>query len=139
MTQVLANLGVQEALVVHGEGGLDEISPFGPTRIGRVHDGEVSYFSVNPEEFGFARVTPADVVGGDPKESADLFLHVLHGENGARSNTAVMNAAAAAVVGGRAKDLKEGVAVARESVASGKALDKLRAFVRATGGELVDA
>lgn len=139
MTQVLANLGVQEALVVHGEGGLDEISPLGPTRVGRVHDGETSFFSVNPEEFGFARVSPDDVSGGDPKESAALFLNVLHGETGARANTVLMNAAAAALVGGRAKDLKEGVIVARESIQSGKALDKLRGFVQATGGELIDA
>ena len=139
MTQVLANLGVQEALVVHGEGGLDEVSPFGPTRVGRVHAGEVSYFSVNPEEFGFQRVTPADVAGGDPKESAQLFLDVLGGEPSPRANTAIMNAAAAAVVGGRAKDLKEGVVVARESVTSGKGMEKLRAFVRATGGDLVEA
>ncbi|HVM46061.1 MAG TPA: anthranilate phosphoribosyltransferase [Candidatus Thermoplasmatota archaeon] len=138
MTQVLANLRVQEALVVHGEGGLDEVSPFGPTRVGRVHEGEVSYFSINPEEFGFARVAPQDVVGGDPRESADLFLRVLHGEEGPRANTVLMNAAAAAVVGGRAKDLKEGVAVARESIVSGHALERLRAFVRATGGELLD-
>lgn len=139
MTQVLANLGVQEAMVVHGEGGLDEISPFGPTRVGRVHEGGVSYFSVNPEEFGFTRVSPDEVAGGDPKESARVFLRVLGGENGARANTVLMNAAAAAVVGGRARDLKEGVLVARESIASGHALEKLRGFVQATGGELVDA
>ena len=139
MTQVLANLGVQEALVVHGEGGLDEVSPLGPTRVGQVRDGEVSFFSINPEEFGFKRVSPDDVSGGDPKESAELFLRVLRGEDGARANTVLMNAAAAALVGGRAKDLKEGVAVAKESIASGKALEKLRGFVKATGGELLDA
>jgi len=139
MTQVLANLGVREAMVVHGEGGLDEISPFGPTRVGRVHEGVVSFFSVNPEEFGFKRVTPEDVAGGDPKESARVFLRVLRGEAGPRADTVLMTAAAAAVVGGRAKDLKEGVSVVRESIASGSALAKLEGFVKATGGELVDA
>jgi len=139
MTQVLANLGVADAMVVHGEGGLDEISPFGPTRVGRVHDGDVSFFSVNPEEFGFSRVAPQDVQGGDPKESAAVFLEVLQGGNGPRANTVLMNAAAAAVVGGKAKDLKEGVGVARESIASGRALDKLRGFVSATGGTLAGA
>lgn len=139
LTPVLRNLGVQHALVVHGEGGLDEISPFGPTRVGRVQDGEVSYFTINPEEFGFARVSPDEVTGGDPKESARVFLDVLHGRDGARANTVLMNAAAAAVVGGRAKDMKEGVDVARESVRSGRALDKLRQFVEATGGDLAEA
>jgi anthranilate phosphoribosyltransferase len=139
MTQVLANLGVQEAMVVHGEGGLDEISPFGPTRVGRVQDGKVSYFTVNPEEFGFTRVSPEEVTGGDPKGSARVFLRVLHGEDGARANTVMMNAAAAAVVGGKANDLQEGVKVARESIKTGHALEKLRAFVQATGGELSEA
>jgi anthranilate phosphoribosyltransferase len=139
LTPVLRNLGVKEALVVHGEGGLDEISPLGPTRIGRIRAGEVSYFSVNPEEFGFKRVAPDDVSGGDPKESAAVFLEVLGGAPGPRTDTVLMNAAAAAVVGGKAKDLKEGVGVARESIASGKALGKLRAFVEATGGTLIQA
>ena len=137
LTPVLKNLGVKDAMVVHGEGGLDEISPFGPTKIGRVKDGEVSYFSVNPEEFGFKRVAPDDIRGGDPKESAQVFLRVLKGEPGPHADTVVMNAAAAAVVGGKAKDMKEGVQVTREAIQSGRGLDKLRRFVEATGGMLV--
>ena len=139
LTQVLSNLGVKEALVVHGEGGLDEVSPFGPTRVGRVHDGEVSYFTANPEEFGFKRVSLGEVQGGDPKESAAIFLRVLRGEPGPRTDTVLMNAAAATVVGGKAKDLKEGVKVARASIESGAALEKLRRFVEASGGRLVES
>jgi anthranilate phosphoribosyltransferase len=139
LTPVLKNLGVKDAMVVHGEGGLDEISPFGPTRVGRVADGVVSYSTLNPEEFGFKRVSPDDVRGGDPKESAAVFRRVLSGEKGPHADTVVMNAAAAAVVGGRAKDMKEGVVVARESIESGRALDKLRRFVEATGGMLSEA
>jgi anthranilate phosphoribosyltransferase len=139
LTPVLRNLGVQNAMVVHGEGGLDEISPFGPTRIGRVHDGKVEYFTVNPEEFGFQRAAPEDVSGGDPQESARIFLDVLEGAEGARANTVMMNAAAAAVVGGKARDLKEGVGVARESIQAGRALEKLQRFVESTGGHLLGA
>jgi anthranilate phosphoribosyltransferase len=139
LTPVLRNLGVKDAMVVHGEGGLDEISPFGPTRIGRVRDGEVDYFTVNPEEFGFSRVAPEDVSGGDPQESAQIFLRVLSGEPGPRANTVMMNAAAAVVVGGRAKDLKEGVGLVREAIASGAGLEKLHRFVECTGGNLVGA
>jgi len=139
LTPVLRNLGVQDAMVVHGEGGLDEVSPFGPTRVGRVKDGEVSYSSVNPEEFGFERISPEQVRGGDPKESADVFLRVLRGEDGPHARTVIMNAAAAMVVGGKAKDLKEGAALAKESIADGRALDKLRRFVEATGGALAGA
>ncbi|MEA3201180.1 MAG: anthranilate phosphoribosyltransferase [Thermoplasmata archaeon] len=139
LTPVLRNLGVPNAMVVHGEGGLDEISPFGPTRVGRVRDGNVEYFTVNPEELGFTRVSPDDVTGGDPQQSARIFLEVLSGKEGARANTVLMNAAAAAVVGGRAKDLKEGVMAARESVASGRAMEKLSRFVAQTGGQLIGA
>jgi anthranilate phosphoribosyltransferase len=136
LTPVLRNLGVKDAMVVHGEGGLDEISPFGPTRVGRVLNGQVSYSTLNPEEFGFKRVSPDDVKGGDPKESAAVFLRVLRGESGAHADTVVMNAAAAAVVGGKARDMKEGVSVARASITEGRGLDKLRRFVEATGGTL---
>jgi anthranilate phosphoribosyltransferase len=137
LTPVLKNLGVKDAMVVHGEGGLDEISPFGPTRVGRVHDGRVSYLTLNPEEFGFARVAPDDVRGGEPKESASIFFRVLRGkEEGPHANTVIMNAAAAALVGGRAKDMKEGVEQARASIRSGAAFEKLERFVEATGGKL---
>lgn len=139
LTPVLANLGVKHALVVHGEGGLDEISPFGPTRVGEVKDGDVNYYTINPETFGFARANPADVQGGDARQSAEVFLRVLGGEQGARADTVVMNAAAAAVVGGKAKDFKEGVNVARNSIDEGRGLDKLRKFVEATGGKLAEA
>ena len=139
LTPVLRNLGVERALVVHGEGGLDEISPFGPTRVGEVRDGEVSYYTINPETFGFARANMSDVTGGDPLESARVFLRVLGGEKGPRADTVTLNAAAAAVVSGKAKDLKEGVDVARNSIAEGKALDKLHKFVAATGSKLIEA
>lgn len=139
LTPVLANLGVERALVVHGEGGLDEVSPLGPTRVGSVEGGKVSYFTVNPENFGYERVSVDEVSGGGPTESAQVFLNVLNKGEGPRAKTVVMNAAAAAIVGGKAKDFKEGVAVAREAIDSGAALDKLRRFVEATGGKLADA
>lgn len=138
LTPVLRNLGVERALVVHGEGGLDEVSPLGPTRVGSVENGEVNYYTVNPEDFGFERVAQSDVGGGGPQQSADMFLDILTRCNGPRANTVMMNAAAAAIVGGKAKDFKEGVEIARASIADGKALDKLRQFVAATGGKLAE-
>ncbi len=134
LTPVLANLGVERALVVHGEGGLDEVSPLGPTRVGSVEGGEVEYYTVNPESFGFQRHAPEDVGALDPKSSAQVFLDVLSNKPGPRLDTVVMNAAAAAVVGGKAANFKEGVAVARGSIESGAALAKCRAFVEMTGG-----
>jgi len=138
LAPVLRNLGIDHALVVHGEGGLDEISPLGPTRVGEVKDGQVSYYTINPEQFGFERASAADVSGGGPTESAEMFLSILSGDDGPRYRTVLMNAAAAIVVGGKAPDLKAGVEVARDAIQSGAALGKLRAFVEATGGKLVD-
>lgn len=136
LTQVLANLGAERALVVHGEGGLDEISPLGPTRVGQVEHGKVSYYTVNPEELGFARIGAADEVAGLGKaESARVFLEVLANKDGPRRDMVLANAAAAAFVGGKAKDLKSGIAVAKESLESGRAREKLVAYVEATGGK----
>lgn len=138
LTPVLANLGVERALVVHGEGGLDEVSPLGPTRVGSVENGEVEYYTVNPETFGFQRVTPEDVAGGDRDQSAAMFKEVLSAKPGPRFETVIMNAAAAFVVAGKAKDFEEGVQAARDSIESGKALAKLQEFVEATGGRFTE-
>ncbi|MHB8604176.1 MAG: anthranilate phosphoribosyltransferase [Thermoplasmatota archaeon] len=136
LTPVLANLGVERALVVHGEGGLDEVSPLGPTRVGSVENGKVSYYAVNPEQFGIARVAPSDVAGVDRVASAQVFRDVLNAKAGPRLDTVLLNAAAAAVVGGKASDFKGGIEVARKSIESGAAMEKLRAFVESTGGKL---
>jgi len=136
LAPVLANLGVERALVVHGEGGLDEMSPIGPTRVGEVKDGEVHYYTVTPEEFGIARCTGADV-GALPRDaSAKVLGAIFLGESGPRTDAVVLNAGAALYVGGRAKTLKEGVQQAREVLASGRAREKLTHYVEATGGKL---
>ncbi len=136
LTPVLANLGVERALVVHGEGGLDEVSVLGPTRCGAVENGEVRYFTINPEEFGMTRVTPDAIGGLSIKESARVFLEVMDGKQGPRADAVVMNAGCAAFVGGKADTIADGIALARESIASGSAMARLRAYVEATGGKV---
>lgn len=132
LTPVLANLGVERAMVVHGEGGLDEVSPLGPTRVGEVNNGEIRYYTLTPEEFGVKRVAPTEVAGMDKERSAEAARDVLAGKPGARTDTVVLNAACAIYVGGKVESVKEGVEAARGSIESGKAAEKLSAFVAAT-------
>jgi anthranilate phosphoribosyltransferase len=125
----LRELGATHAMIVHGA-GMDEISPFGPTQVFEIRNGETSEWTIEPREFGFGEGTPQDLAGGPPAENAGAVLRVLRGESNAASTAAVvLNAAAAFYVGGRAATFGEGVEIAREAITSGAgllALEKLR-------------
>jgi len=123
---VLAKLGADRAFVVYGACGVDEISIAGETFIHEVRDGQVSSYSIAPDDFGLRRADPEAVSGGDAAANARLLVGILEGETGPRRDIVLLNAAAAIVAGGRAADLSEGIAVAAESVDSGAALAKLR-------------
>ncbi len=129
LARVLAELGTARAFVVHGADGLDEISNTGESRISEVREGAVRTFTVRPEEFGVDRATIAELRGGDREQNADIIRAILDGESGPRRDIVVMNAAAALVAGGRARELKEGVEVAARSIDSGAARAKLEALV----------
>ena len=135
LTPVLHNLGSKEAMVVHGEGGLDEISLFGRTHIGHLRGGAISYSTMVPEDLGFERVQPSDVRGGDAAENAVLITRVLRGEASPYAELALLNAAATILVSGRADTMVEAVLAARASVTQGRARDKLVEFIRATRPE----
>jgi len=140
LTGILANalvgLGVKHAMVVHGLDGLDEVSNLGMTQISEVKGGEVKTYTVEPKDFGFDRARPEDIKGYDKDGNATLMIKLLNGSDGPRRNIVLMNSAAAMIVGGKASDFKEGVEVAKESIDSGKAYEKLRALIRATGGDM---
>ncbi|MEO6444625.1 MAG: anthranilate phosphoribosyltransferase [Gemmatimonadaceae bacterium] len=127
----LAALGTQHALIVHGEPGMDEVSPLGTTRVLEVRDGAVSEWSVSPADFGFAGLAAADLVGGGPVDNARIVRAVLSNEGNAAATAAViLNAAAALYVGARATSFAEAVAMARDGIAQRvgmQALDRLRA------------
>src|SRR5438046_795281 len=129
LARVLAELGTHRAYVVHGEDGLDEISNTGPSHISEVREGVVRSSTVRPEAFGLPRASIADLRGGDREENAEIIRAVLDGEAGPRRDIVLMNASAALVAGGRGRDLKEGVAVAAQSIDSGAARGKLDALV----------
>jgi len=129
LARVLAELGTSRAFVVHGADGLDEISNTGESRVSEVREGLVRTFSVRPEDFGLPRATIKDLQGGDREQNAQIIRLLLEGEPGPRRDIVLMNAAAALVAGGRARDLKDGVALAAQSVDGGEARRKLDALV----------
>ena len=129
LARVLAELGTLRAFVVHGADGLDEISNTGPSHISEVHEGVVRGSTVRPEDFGLPRASIQDLRGGDRGENAEIIRRVLAGEAGPRRDIVLMNAAAALVVGGKARDFKEGVALAAQSIDSGAAAAKLAGLV----------
>jgi len=129
LARVLAELGTVRAFVVHGADNLDEISNTGESRVSEVREGAVRTYTVRPEDFGMSRASIKDLAGGDRKQNAEIIRAVLDGEAGPRRDIVLMNASAALVAGGRGRDLKEGVAVAAQSIDSGAARGKLDALV----------
>jgi anthranilate phosphoribosyltransferase len=129
LARVLAELGTLRAFVVHGADGLDEISNTGPSHISEVHEGVVRSSTVRPEDFGLRTASIQDLRGGDRAENARIIRQVLAGEPGPRRDIVLINAAAALVVGGKARDFKEGVALAERSIDSGAAAAKLSGLV----------
>ena len=122
----LAEIGTQYAFVVHGAGGLDEISLAGETQIAEVRNGSVRRFIIAPEDFGVSRAPLESIRGGAPQENAKLIHSLLAGEPGPRLDIVVVNAAAALLVTGVAEDFRSAAELARQAVASGKARIKLQ-------------
>jgi len=135
LAQVLCNLGVKSAMVVHGEDGLDELSLCAPTFVCEVKNGWVRSYTVTPEQFGLARCAREELVGGTPAENAQILLDLLEGQKGAKRDAAVLNAAAAMVVTGKFESINEAIEVANEVIDNGKALQKLHDFIRFSNGE----
>ena len=130
LAQVLCNLGVKSAMVVHGEDGLDEISLSAPTFVCEVKDGWVRSYTITPEQFGFERCAREDLEGGTPDENAEILKSILNGEKGAKRNAALLNAATALYVTGKYESIDMALKVAVDAIDSGKAIDKLNEFIR---------
>jgi len=125
LATVLGNLGAEDAMVVHGEDGLDEITITDGTRVSRFTNGKVENLVFSPEDFGLTRGKREDLVGGDNQENANITRQILGGEKGAKRDIVLINAAAAFMVAGRSSDMKTAVAIAQETIDSGSALKKL--------------
>lgn len=125
VARVLARLGTTHALVVHGRDGLDEISTTAPTIAAEVRDGDVRSFEIRPEELGVAPATLEQIAGGSPEENARRLESVLAGEAGPLAEIVAANAGAALYVAGLAADLRTGVRLAREILATRVGREKL--------------
>ncbi|ABS69597.1 anthranilate phosphoribosyltransferase [Xanthobacter versatilis] len=129
LAEVLRTLGSQKAFVVHGSDGLDEITISGGTDIAVLDEGRIHTFTIMPEDVGLKRHPAEDLKGGDAVHNAKALRTVLDGAEGAYRDVSLFNAAAALVVAGRAKDLKEGVEMARVSLDTGSARARLEHLV----------
>ncbi len=132
VARVLAALGAKHALVVHSHDGLDEISPAAATHACEVRDGELREFDLSPEELGIERHGLDALAGGDAAENARIARRILEGETGAKREVVIANAGAALYVSGLAASLREGVELARQSIDSGNALQKLEQLIAVT-------
>ncbi|MCD6207120.1 MAG: anthranilate phosphoribosyltransferase [Methanosarcinales archaeon] len=130
--RVLALLGSERAMVVHGD-GMDEISNISETVVASLDEGEVSTYTVKPEDFGLERAKVADIAGGTPEENAHDIVSIFEGVGGAKRDVVVLNSGAAIYVSGTVSDLAAGVRKAEAVIDSGAALRKLREFVEFAG------
>ncbi len=132
IANVLKNLGTKRAFVVHGLNTLDEISITGETKVSEVKNKKVRTYRVKPSDFGMKKAGLEDIRGGSVEENAQIVREVLEGKKGPRQDVVLLNASAALVAGGVAKDFKVGVKVAQQSIESGKAKDKLAKLIAFT-------
>ncbi len=125
MAATLAELGITRAFVVHGAGGLDEISLAGETLVAEVREGHIKRYTVTPEDFGVTRASPEAIRGSSPVENAAILRDIFAGQLGPRRDIVVINAAAALVAAGVAGNFREGAQLAARALSSGAAQEKL--------------
>lgn len=135
LARVLANLGVKNAMVVYGQDVLDEISMSAKTSVCEIRNGNFKSYEIEPEQFGFAKCDKEALVGGTPEENAAITRAILDGEQGPRREAVLLNAGAAFYVAGKAETLADGVSLAAEMIDSGKAKEKLAAFIALSNEE----
>jgi len=132
LAQVLRDLGHERAWVVHGAGGMDEVSTLGPTQVAELKDGKISTFEVTPADAGLPTAKLEDITGGDRDHNAAALRGVLEGKPSAYRDIVVLGSAAALIVAGKADNLEQGATLASEAIDSGRALEVLNRLVRIT-------
>ena len=133
MAQVLSNLGVTRGVAVCGEDGLDEITLTGETDVYEIRFGEITSYTITPEQFGLRRCALQELVGGTPEENAQISKDILTGkEKGPKRDIVVMNAGMSLYLGKDGISLEEGIQMAQDILDSGKAYEKLQEFVKLT-------
>jgi anthranilate phosphoribosyltransferase len=139
IADVLARLGAERAFVVHGAAGVDELSPAGPNLVCEVAGGQVRRREIDPLDLGIDRCAPEELGGGDPADNAETIRRIFSGAEGGKRDAVLLNAAGAIAAGGLARDLGEGVGLAREAIDSGAAGERLEALIAFTQEPAVTA
>jgi len=135
LADALVQLGASRAYVVHGAGGIDELSPCGPNLVCEVENGAVRAYELDPRDLGVERCDPADLRGGDPQTNARALRNVLAGaDRGGHRSAVLLNAAGGIAAAGHAENLREGIVRARESIDSGAAAARLEELVAFSQG-----
>lgn len=132
IAQVLSNLGVKRGMVVHGMDGLDEISMSGKTLVCEINDGTLTPYTLDPRDYGFPLCAPEELTGGGPEDNALIAKNILSGEKSPKTDIVVLNSAVVLYLAGKANSIEDGVALAREVLQSGAALQKMNDFIKAT-------
>lgn len=132
LAHVLKNLGVKRAMAVHGLDCIDEISLSAPTKVCEFKGNVMKTYEITPEQFGFTRCCKEDLAGGSPMENADIARKILEGEKGPKTDAVLLNAGAAIYVAKGDITIEEGIALARQTLESGRAKQQLDAFIRHT-------
>ena len=133
LAQVLSNLGVTRGVAVCGDDGLDEITLTGKTYVNEIRNGEIISYTITPEQFGLKSCELSELIGGTPKENAEITRRILTGEEtGPKRDVILMNAGMSLYLGIDGITLAEGIEKAKEMIDSGKAYAKLQEFVKAT-------
>lgn len=133
--ETLKNMGSKRALIVHGMDGMDEITLCDKTKACELtENGEIKEYTIDPEEFGFKLCAPEAITGGDAETNAKIVEAILDGETGDRQNLVCLNAGAALYIAGKADSIQDGVALAKEILASGKAKAALEAMRKVSQG-----
>lgn len=128
LANVLLNLGLERAMVLHGMDGMDEISTTSSTMVSEVRDGKIINYEIIPENFGIERVSKSDLYGANAQENSEIIESIFNGEKGPKRDIVLINAAAALYVGKIVDSIEDGMSLAKQVIDSGKAMEKLNSL-----------
>ena len=135
MAHVLSNLGVKSAMVVYGTDGLDEISASSVTKVCEVVNGNYKTYEIEPEQFGMKKCKKEDLLGGTPKENAQITRDILSGAQGAKTDAVILNSAAAIHIAKPEISIKQAIDIAKDIIESKKALNQLESYIKLSNEE----
>lgn len=130
--KVMSEMGVKRAMIVCGSDGMDEITVTGKTLVNEIIDGKIVVYEIDPHDYGIEYAAASDITGGDGKENAEIAKSIFNGEKSSRRDIIVLNSAAGIYIGGKADSYKEAVEIAKQTIDSGKVMDKVNEFVAET-------